>query len=62
MIPKNIKEQIEALAYKKWQGRKANGEFIITDKDGNNPREINAQDDWIEAEDEILKKAMKDWG
>lgn len=60
MISQNLKERIEVLAYEKWQYRQEIGQYIIIDKEGNE-REITAQDDYLEAEDEIIRKEKRKW-
>ena len=60
MIPKGIEDRIRARAYEIWQYRQENQLFITIDRLGQE-KPITAEDDWIEASNEVLKEEMKSW-
>jgi len=47
-----LEQRIRLRAYEIWQYRQSIGEYLIVDRRGN-IREIDAQDNWLEAESEI---------
>lgn len=55
-----IKDRIAKLAHEKYLYRLENQMFLTTDRLGN-LREITAQDDWLEAEDKIIRELREDW-
>lgn len=55
MIDKYIREKIEKRAYEIWEFRQQHGMLYFMDK-LHNLKEITAEDDWSEAEQEILEK------
>lgn len=57
---KCIRDRIAKLAHEKYLYREKNQMFFTTDELGN-LREITAQDDWLEAEDMIIRKLKKEW-
>lgn len=59
-LPDAIIELIRVRAYEKWAYRKKHQLFITTDRLGN-PREITPEDDWLEAENQVIKEIEKDW-
>jgi len=59
MIPQSLEDRIRARAYEKYEGREATGQYLIFEK--GELREITKQDDWLEAENEIIREAKKDW-
>lgn len=59
IISQNLKERIEVLAYEKWEARMETGQYVIFEK--GELREITAEDDYLEAEDEIIRGEKKKW-
>lgn len=53
-----MRDRIAARAYEIWQYRQENGQHLICDHLGN-LRERTAQDDWLEAEEEIRAEQRK---
>lgn len=60
MENKSIIDRIRQLAYEKYLYRMENEIFITTDRLGN-IRDITAEDDWAEAQDEIIREEKKKW-
>ena len=59
MIPQSLEDRIRELAHEKWKSRMAAEQHLIFEK--GELREITEQDDWLEAEDEIIREAKKTW-
>lgn len=53
MMTEDIHKQIELRAYEVWQYRQHYGMLYVMDKHGD-LRDITEQDDWLEAEKQIL--------
>lgn len=51
--PENIKQQVRERAYEIYQYRQEFGMIFMVDKLGL-VKEINAEDDWLQAETEVL--------
>jgi len=59
MIPQSLEERIRQLAYEKWEGRMATGQYLIFEK--GKLREIVDKDDYFEARNEIIREEKKNW-
>lgn len=59
LISPSISEMIRQKAQEIWEIRQETGQHLIFDK--GELREINAQDDWLEAEDAIIRELRKEW-
>ena len=55
-----MKELIRKRAYEIWEYHRDTGTYIICNEHGQ-PRERTSLDDWLEAEDEVLKKERDNW-
>ena len=60
MIPKAIEDRIRQLAYEKYLYRMENQQFFTIDRLGQE-KPITPEDDWTEAQNEIIRKEKKDW-
>jgi len=55
-----MKELIRKRAYEIWEYHRDTGTYIICDEYGQ-LRERTSLDDWLEAEDEVIRQCKQDW-
>jgi len=58
--PQSLEDRIRQLAYEKWEYRRDNQIFFIIDNDGKEIP-ITEKDDYLQAEDEIIREEKKNW-
>jgi len=60
MIPQSLEDRIRARAYEIYQCRMETGQFVTIGEEGYEVL-ISELDDYLQAEDEIIRKEKKDW-
>ena len=60
MIPQSLEDRIKQLAYEKYLYREENQMFITIDNEGKEIP-ITEKDDYLQAEDEIIREEKKNW-